>query len=141
MAEVTILKKTPRQAIVSAVGTGTFFCNLSSLLSSVKANSAPNGLTLQTLDVPNVELTITDIIYSTGGQALIQRNGSNVFIIGGAGDGDIGFTEKTGFSLNQSANANISITLSAASTVILGLTKGPGFNEPDIQRLENGFRP
>jgi len=37
--------------------------------------------------------------------------------------------------------ANICITLSAASTVILGLTKGPGFNEPDLQNLHVWERP
>lgn len=141
MAEVTILKKTPRQAVVQAVGVGDFFCNLTSLLSTVRANSAANGGVLQTFDTANAECTITDIVYSTGGQALIKRNGSNVFIIGGAADGDIGFTEKTGFSLNQNANANILISLSAASTVILGLTKGPGFNEPDLQNLQQYQRP
>lgn len=139
MAEVIILKKTPRQAVVQAIGTGTFYCNLSSLLSSVPANSTHS--VNQTLDTPNVQLTITDIIYSTGGQALIQRNGSNVFIIGTAADGDIGFAEKTGFALDTNANANIAITLSAASTVILGLTKGPGFNEPDLQNLQQWNRP
>ena len=141
MAEVTILKKTPRQAVVQAVGVGDFFCNLSSLLSTVRANSAANGAVLQTLDIPNAECTITDVIYSAGGQVLIKRNNANVFIIGGPGDQEINFTEKTGFTLNQSANANILISLSAASTVILGLTKGPGFNEPDLQTLQDYQRP
>lgn len=140
MAEVTILKKTPRQAVVQAVGVGDFWCNLSSLLSTVRANSAVNGAVLQTLDI-NAECPITDIIYSTGGPAYIKRNGANVFIIGSAADGDIGFSEKTGFTLNQTANSNILISLSAASTVILGLTKGPGFNEPDLQTLQDYQRP
>ena len=138
MAEVTILKKTPRQAVVVAVGTGTFFCNLSSLLSTVVANSTHS--VTQTLNIPTAECTITDLAYSVGGQALIQRNGGNVFIIGG-GDGEFNLTEKIGAPLNQSANANIVITLSAAGSVILGLTKGPGFTEPDLQLLQQWNKP
>ena len=147
MAEVTILKNTPRQAIVRAIGNGSFFCNLSSLLSTVKANSnVQYGSVLQTLDLPNASATITDIIYSVaGGTPLIQRgNGlsnANVFHIAG-GDGDLRFSQEYGFVLSESANANIVINFnSAIGTIILGISKSAGFNEPNLQTLEPWQKP
>ena len=40
MAVVDILKVTPRQVFVRAIGPGTYFCNLISLCSLVNANEA-----------------------------------------------------------------------------------------------------
>ena len=94
MAEVTILKNSRRQAVVSAVGTGTFWCNLSSLL-----YSNANGQIDQVLSVANAELTISDIIYNTQGVTTIKRNGSNVWILT-AGEGDLSLTKDYGFVLN-----------------------------------------
>ena len=69
MPEVTIVKNSRRQAVVTAVGTGTFYCNLSSLL-----YSNISGIVDQTLDVANAVLSISDIVYNTQGVTTIQRN-------------------------------------------------------------------
>ena len=134
MAEVTILKNSRRQAAVAAVGTGTFYCNVSSLL-----YSNVSGIVDQTLDEPNVRLSISDIVYNTQGVTTIQRAGANVWILT-AGEGDYAFTKDYGFVLNPdtslSSNANITINFgNQYGSVILGLTKGPGYNDPDLQLL------
>lgn len=140
MAEVSILKNTRRQAVVSAVGTGTFYCNLQSLLSTVYSNATTQ--TTQTFDEANAQCTITDIIYSVaGGKPTITRNGLTVFNIGGT-DGDLRFSQEYGFVLNGNANANITINFnSAEGSIILGLTKGEGFIDPDLQLLQQYERP
>ena len=139
MAEVNILKNTRRQAVVSAVGTGTFHCNLSSLL-----YSNISGQIDQTLSVSNAELTISDIIYNTQGVTTIKRNGSNVWILT-AGEGDYSFTKDYGFVLNpnttQSSNANVTINFeNSYGSVILCFTKGVGFNDRDLQLLPEHLR-
>lgn len=164
MAVVDILKVTPRQVYVRALGTGTFFCNLISLCSLVNANASTgnggaDGKVLQPLTLANANATITDIIYSvSGGTPLIQRgNGigqANVFYVGG-GDGDLRFTQEYGFSLGgatqtvsgiaattTAANANIIVNFNGAvGTIILGITKGEGFTEPDQQNLQPWNKP
>lgn len=134
MAEVTVLKNTRRQAVVSAVGTGTFWCNLSALL-----YSNVNGQIDQTLSVANAELTISDIIFNTQGVTTIKRNGSNVWILS-AGESDFSFTKDYGFVLNpntsQLSNANVTINFeNSYGSVILGFTKGQGFNDRDLQLI------
>ena len=139
MAEVTILKNSRRQAVVSAVGTGTFWCNLSSLL-----YSNANGQIDQVLSVANAELTISDIIYNTQGVTTIKRNGSNVWILT-AGEGDLSLTKDYGFVLNPTtalaSNANVSINFeNSYGSVVLGFTKGQGFNDRDLQLLPGNLR-
>ena len=164
MAVVDILKVTPRQVFVRAIGPGTFFCNLISLCSLVNANASSgnggaDGKVLQPLTLANANATITDIVYSvSGGTPLIQRGNNigqaNVFHIGG-GDGDLRFTQEYGLSLGgatqtlsgiaattTAANANIIINFNGAvGTIMLGITKGEGFTEPDLQRLESWNKP
>lgn len=134
MAEVTILKNSRRQAFVSAVGTGRYYCNLTQLCYS---NAA--GQVDQVVSVANAQLTITDIIYNTQGVTAIERNGSNTWVLT-AGEGDYSFTKDYGFVLNpnttQGSNANIVINFgSSYGSVVLGLTKGEGFNDRDLQIL------
>jgi hypothetical protein len=164
MAVVDILKVTPRQVVVRAIGTGTFFCNLITLCSLVNANASTggggaNGKVLQSLTLANANATITDIIYSvSGGTPLIQRGNyigqANVFHIGG-GDGDLRFTQEYGFSIGgatqtlvglaattTAANSNIIINFNGAvGTIMLGIAKGEGFTEPDLQNLEAWNKP
>jgi hypothetical protein len=146
MAEVRILKNSRRQAVVSAVGTGTFHCNLSSLLSTVKANSnVLYGEVLQTLDVPNAECPITDVVFTVNGNTTITRNGTTYLILT-EGQADFSFSQRYGYVLNantaQDSNANIQINFGAnTGSVILSLTKGPGFIEPNLQLLQDYERP
>lgn len=140
MAEAIVLKKTRRQAVVIAVGTGVYFANLTSLLVNVQANSNTNGTVLQTLS-SSAECTITDIIYSVDGTTNINRNGNTVFKMA-AGEDNFSFSQAHGFVLNDQANANIQINFGSSNgSVILVLTKGPGFDEPNLQNLQDYQRP
>jgi hypothetical protein len=143
MAEVTLLKNTRRQAVIAAVGTGTFHCNLTSLLATVRSNST--ATTTQTLSVPTAECTITDVTFSVDGNTTITRNGKTYLILT-EGQSDFAFSSKFGYVLNPStaldSNANIQINFGAnAGSVFMTLTKGPGFNDPDLQLLQDYERP
>jgi len=145
MAEVTVLKKTRRQAVVIATGTGTFHCNLTSLLSTEKANSNINGTVLQTINVPTAVASINDVIFTVNGTTTITRNTITHLTLT-EGQTDFSFSQRYGFVLNPSpsldSNANIQINFgSNTGTVILCITKGEGFNEPDLQILEDFQRP
>ncbi len=143
MAEVTLLKNTRRQAVIAAVGTGTFHSNLSSLLATVRSNSTTT--TTQTLSVPTAECTITDVTFSVDGNTTITRNG-NTYLILTEGQAEFGFSSKFGYVLNPNvaldSNANIQINFGAnTGSVFVTLTKGPGFNDPDLQNLQDFQRP
>lgn len=148
MTAAIILKKTRRQAVVKAQGTGTVHANLISLLVDVSANSGANGIITQTL-TNTAECTITDILFSVSGNTTITRSASfvdggnsNVIITLTAGQHSFNFSQGYGFVLNEKANANIQINFGGANgTVILCLTKGPGFDEPNLQNLEDYQRP
>lgn len=142
MAEAVVLKKTRRQAVIKAVGTGTFHANLTSLLVDVKANSnVLVGVVKQTFNQPIAECTITDILFSVDGNATVTRGGTTILTLTD-GQQDFEFSQKHGFVLNEQANANIQINFGSSNgTVILGLTKGPGFEEPDLQNLQDFQRP
>ncbi len=139
MAEAVVLKKTRRQAVVKATGTGTFHANLVSLLVNVNANST--ATVQQTFNAPIAECTINDIIFTVNGTATVTRGGTTVLTLT-EGQSDFEFSQKYGFVLNEQANANIQINFgSNTGTIIIGLTKGPGFEEPDLQILQDYERP
>ena len=143
MAEVTLLKNTRRQSVISAVGTGTFHCNLTSLLATVQSNSTTT--TTQTLDVPNAQCSITDVTFSVTGNTTITRNNISYLILT-EGQTDFAFSQRSGYVLNPTtnldSNANVQINFgSNTGTVIITLTKGPGFNDPDLQLLQDYERP
>lgn len=132
MPAVTVLKNTRRQAVVRAIGPGTHWANLSSLLFS-----NANGAVDQTLSVPDAVCTINDIIFTVSGTTTIQRNSANVYVLT-AGQEHVSFSQLHGFTINDSANANISINFGTSEgTVVLCLTKGAGFNDPDLQNLQD----
>ena len=151
MTAATILKNTRRQAVVKAVSPGNsggiVHCNLISLVSTVNSNSTTT--TTQTISGAS-ELTITDVLFSVSANTTITRSAS--FVDGGnssviltltAGQHSFNFSQGYGFVLNERANANIQINFGpgANGTVILSLTKGPGFNEPNLQNLQDFQRP
>lgn len=145
MAEVTVLKKSRRQAVVLATGTGTFHCNLTSLLTTEKANSAPNGTVLQTINIPTAIASINDVVFSVDGNTTVTRNGTTYLTLT-AGQTDFSFSQRYGFVLNpntaQNSNANIQINFGSSNgTVILCINKGEGFSEPDLQLLEQHQKP
>jgi hypothetical protein len=143
MAEVTLLKNTRRQAAIAAVGSGTFHCNLTSLLATVRSNATTT--TTQTLSVPIAECSITDVTFSVDGNTTITRNNITYLILT-EGQAELGFSSKFGYVLNPNtrldSNANIQINFGANSgSVFMTLTKGPGFNDPDLQLLQDYERP
>lgn len=142
MAEAVVLKKNRRQAVVKATGSGIFYANLVSLLVDVKANSnVLIGTVKQTFNAAAAECTITDLLFTIDGNATITRGGTTILTLT-EGQQDFEFSQKHGFVLNEQANANIVINFgSNTGTIILGLTKGPGFEEPDLQLLEDFQRP
>lgn len=144
MAEATILKKTRRQAVVKAVGTGSFYANLTSLLHN-SSNTTGHIVVDQYFSEANAECTINDIIYSVDGNADIVRVGNginNTVLTVTTGQQDLSFSQYYGFTLNENANANIRIDFGASNgSIILCLTKGAGFNDPNLQILEDYQRP
>lgn len=141
MAEAVVLKKTRRQAVIKATGNGTFHANLTSLLVDVRANSNTNGVVTQTFNQAIADCTITDLLFSVDGNATVTRNNTVILTVT-AGQQDFLFSQHHGFVLNEEANSNIQINFgSNTGTIILGLTKGPGFDEPDLQNLQDFQRP
>lgn len=130
MAQVTILKNTRRQAAVIANGTGQHWCNVGTL-----AYSNINGFVDQVVDTSNVELTITDIVYSADGSTTIKRNGNTIFLLT-AGQDNYSFAQMHGFVLNQDASSNILIDFGANNgSVVLVLSKSAGYVDRDLQIL------
>lgn len=144
MAEATILKKTRRQAVVKAVGTGVFYANLTSLLHE-SSNTTNHIVVDQFFSEANAVCTINDVIYSVDGNADIARVGNgvnNVVLTVAAGQQDLSFSQYYGFTLDENANANIKIDFGASNgSIILCLTKGDGFNDPNLQILPEYQRP
>jgi len=140
MTAATILKKTRRQAVIKAIGPGTVQANLISLLVDVRANSDANGIVTQTL-TDAAECTITDVLFSVDGETTITRDGTVILTLT---DGQHTFDLSTrhGFVLDEKSNANIQINFGTSNgSVILVLTKGPGFDEPNLQNLQDYQRP
>ncbi len=134
MPAVTILKNTRRQAIVKAIGPGTHFANLRSLL-----YSNINGAVDQTFDEANANCRITDIVFTVDGNVTIGRGGF-VTVALTDGQGEIPLSQYYGATLDpvpSTANSNIQINFGTTNgTVILSLTKAEGFVDPDLQVLE-----
>ena len=87
MAEATILKNSQRQAVVLAVGNGTFYANLQSLL-----HANVTGHTVQTFDEANAVLSITSVSGDTSAGANIIRNSTTVYAVT-AGQNDLELSE------------------------------------------------
>jgi len=144
MAEATILKKTRRQVVVKAVGTGAYYANLTSFLHE-STNTTSHIVVDQFFSEANAVCTINDIIFSVDGNADIVREGNginNVVLTVTAGQSNFSFSQYHGFTVNEDANANIRIDFGSNSgTIILCLTKGEGFNDPNLQILADYQRP
>lgn len=127
MANARILKVSARQAAVAVVGTGSATISIYDLIHS-----------RQTIDAPNVVLTISDIAYDVGNTANIKRSGNLIFACSG-GSGEFNLTDSLGVVLNDKANANVVVDLGAAEgTMIVQFTKGNGYLDPDRQNQGPG---
>jgi hypothetical protein len=118
----TVLKKTLQQAVVKFVGDGM-------------SNVTPQDLltTNVTLDLPNVQMNITGIIWSTPGTVpiIITRNNSTVMLL--SGNDNWSLSQMFGFVDTSNNSANITVTMPANSTMYLHISKPAGFIEPDQQ--------
>ena len=141
MGSVTILKNTRRQAVVKFLGTGS---NTITLPNVRYANASPvlypgtyaAGTIDQVLDQPNAILTINDVVYTANGTVNISREGTVVLTLT-EGQDSFSLSQYFGAVIAEKANANITVDFGASGgTVILSLTKGHGFNDPDRQNLE-----
>ena len=118
----TVLKKTLQQAVVKFVGDGM-------------SNVTPQDLltTNVTLDLPNVQMNITGMIWSTPGTVpiVITRNNSTVMLLNGNDNWSL--SQMFGFVDTSNNSASITVTMPANSTMYLHISKPAGFIEPDQQ--------
>ena len=125
----TVLKKVRQQAVVKIVG------NTSAGSSDGTANitSLDLKLTDETIDQPNVQMTITGIMWSAPDTLpiVITRNNSTVMILNG--NDNWSTSQMFGFADTSNSSANITVTMPANSTIYLHLSKPAGFIEPDQQ--------
>lgn len=130
MANLTILKKTRRQAAVKITGTG--------LANVTYTDIAYADQTIPLNTAGNLIWTISDIAYDVGNSANIKRNGNLVFAMNG-GSGEFNLSDDMGVVLDENANANVTVNLGAAEgTIIIQFSKGIGFNDPDRQNQGPG---
>ena len=123
----TILKKQRQQAVIQLVGDGTANVDLDADLTM--ADETFKGYS-------NCNVNITSVVYSvpesTGGLSSIKRDGSNILLF--YSNDNWAFSQQFGYVLNQNNTANISITIpSPGGTVLLGVSKTAGYEEPDQQ--------
>jgi hypothetical protein len=118
----TVLKKTLQQAVVKFVGDGM-------------SNVTPQDLltTNVTLDLPNVQMNITGMIWTSPGTVpiIITRNNSTVMMLNGNDNWSL--SQMFGFVDTSNNNANITVVMPANSTMYLHISKPAGFIEPDQQ--------
>jgi hypothetical protein len=118
----TILKKVKQQASVKLIGDGT------ATVSYYDLNVAGD-----TVDVPNVQMNITGIMWSAPDAfpIIITRNNSTTMILNG--NDNWSTSQMFGFADTSNNSANISVTLPANSTIYLHISKTAGFIEPNQQ--------
>lgn len=119
----TILKKTLQQAVVKFVGNGM-------------SNVTPQDLlfTNVTLDLPNVQMNITGMLWTTpdgGGPIIVTRNNSTVMLLNGNDNWSL--SQMFGISDTSNNSANITVVMPANSTVYMHISTPAGFIEPDQQ--------
>ena len=80
-------------------------------------------------------MNIAGMMWTTPGALpiVVSRGGSNTLYLNGNDNWSL--TQMFGFSDTSNANANITVTLPANSTIYLHLSKPAGFVEPDQQSL------
>lgn len=118
----TVLKNVNQQAVVKLVGDGT------ATITSLDIATAT-----QTVDQPNVQITVTGAVWSTAGSLpiVVSRNGTTTLLL--SGNDNWSFTQMFGFADTSNVNSNISVGLPANSTIILHLSKPAGFVSPSQQ--------
>ena len=125
----TVLKKVRQQAVIKIVG------DRSAGTSDGTANIGPLELKLtdETLDLPNVQMNITGMMWTTPDvfPIVITRNNSTVMILNG--NDNWSTSQMFGFADTSNNSANITVTMPAHSTIYLHISKPAGFIEPNQQ--------
>jgi hypothetical protein len=130
MANLTILKKTRRQAAVKITGTG--------LANVTYTDIAYADQTIPLTSAGNLIWTISDIAYDVGNSANIKRGGNLIFAMS-AGSGEFNLSDDMGVTLDENAHSNVTVNLGAVEgTMIIQFSKGIGFNDPDRQNQGPG---
>ena len=90
-------------------------------------------LTDETLDLPNVQMNITGMMWTTPDvfPIVITRNNSTVMILNG--NDNWSTSQMFGFADTSNNSANITVTMPANSTIYLHISKTAGFIEPNQQ--------
>lgn len=120
----TVLKNVRQQAVVKMIGDG-------------QANVTYYTLKLSddTLDIGNIQMNITGLVWSTNGSTpiVISRNGNIVMYLHGSDNWAL--SQTFGISETVNNNANISVALPANALMYLTISKPAGFIEPNQQIL------
>ena len=137
MASKHILKNTRRQAAVKVTGTGSATIDIHELR-YLGANSQVDA---QSVTPANVQLTITDVAFTTLASGNITRNGNLILVMPADSADTFNFASDFGFVLDEQANANVVVNLGGSEGVcIIQFTKGTGYNDRDLQPLQDWQR-
>lgn len=120
-----ILKKTPTQVAVKFVGVGGGSNSLTIL---------DMALPDETVDTPNVYVTITGLSFTVDGLTSVNRNSANVLVLT-EGQDSWYTSQALGAAINDQAAANVHISFTGNGTVIMTLSKSAGFAIPNRQLL------
>lgn len=137
MATKHILKNTRRQAAVKVTGTGSATIDIHEL----RYLGANSQIDAQSVTPANVQLTITDVAFTTLANGNITRNGNLILVLPAGGADQFTFTNDFGVALDEQANSNVVVNLGASEGVcIIQFTKGSGYNDRDLQPLQDWQR-
>ena len=88
----------------------------------------------QSVTPANVELTITDVAFTTRAAGNIVRDGNIILVMPADSADSFNFSNDFGIALNEKANANVVVNLGATEGVcIIQFSKGSGYNDRDLQ--------
>lgn len=129
----TILKKARQQAVIKFVGDGQANVDLNADL--IMSDETFLGYANCNVNINSVIYTSSDATYAP---ILVKRpfTGANVLILAGSDNWTL--SQNYGFTDSVNSQSNINITLPpGGGTLILGLTKRNGYQEPNEQTAPN----
>jgi hypothetical protein len=118
----TVLKKVRQQAVVKFIGDGVANINYLDLM-----------LANDTIDLPNIQMNITGMAWSTDGNLPIVITRNSVVVQYLQGTDNWALTQAYGISDTSQNAANIFVTMPANSMIYLTISKPAGFIEPNQQ--------
>jgi hypothetical protein len=118
----TVLKKVRQQAVVKFIGDGVANINYLDLM-----------LANDTIDLPNIQMNITGMAWSTDGNLPIVITRNSVVVQYLQGTDNWALTQAYGISDTSQNAANIFVAMPANSMIYLTISKPAGFIEPNQQ--------